>query len=239
MTGMTDDKSASSKKSGFKELTYAQVKEDAERRRPQVKTIAQAKAETLEKVRQLENFSREREKELASIKSKGIEIERLAHLDALTELPNHQAFVKEMQAELMRASRYSQEMCVCLFSIDKVDEIYDKYGPLTRDAISKVVANVIRTSTREVDICAIYNPVQFAIIFAQTQQAQAALVAERIRKRIGAQVISYNWENFSITASFGIASHPRHGNSYEELLAKALESLEYAIERGGDRVFCF
>lgn len=237
---MTDDKSASSKKTtGFKELTYSQVREDVERRRPQLKATAQAKSETLEKIRQLENFSKEREKELATVKSKGIEIERLAHLDVLTELPNHQAFVKEMQAELMRASRYSQEMCVCLFSIDKVDEIYDKYGPLTRDAISKVVANVIRSSTREVDICAVYNPVQFAIIFAQTQQAQAALVAERIRKKIGAQVISYNWESFSITASFGIASHPRHGNTYEDLLAKSLESLEYAIERGGDRVFCF
>ncbi len=237
---MTDDKSASTKKStGFKDLTYAQVKADAEQRRPQLKAVFETKPEILEKVRQLENFSKEREKELSLIKTKGIEIERISHLDALTELPNHQAFVKEMQAELMRASRYSQEMCICLFSVDKVDEIYDKYGPLTRDAISKVISNVIRASTREVDICAVYNPVQFAIIFAQTQQAQAALVAERIRRKVGSQVISYNWESFSITASFGISSHPRHGNTYEELLAKALESLEYAIERGGDRVFCF
>ncbi len=237
---MTEDKTATTPKSfDFKELTFAQVREDVERRRPQLKEILEAKADTLERVRRLESFSKEREKELSAIKTKGIEIERLAHLDALTELPNHQAFVKEMQAELMRASRYSQEMCICLFSVDKVDEIYDKYGPLTRDAISKVISNVIRTSTREVDICAVYSPVQFAIIFAQTQQAQAALVAERIRKKIGAQVISYNWESFSITASFGIASHPRHGGSYEDLLAKALESLEHAIERGGDRVFCF
>jgi len=237
---MSDDQTSANKKvADFKSLTFAQVREDVEQRRPQLREISQVKADALEKIKQLENFSKEREKELAAIKTKGIEIERLAHLDVLTELPNHQAFVKEMQAELLRASRYSQEMCICLFSVDKVDEIYDKYGPLTRDAISKVIANVIRTSTREVDICAVYSPVQFAIIFAQTQQAQAALVAERIRKKIGAQVISYNWESFSITASFGIASHPRHGGSYEELLAKSLESLDYAIERGGDRVFCF
>ena len=140
---MTDDKTATKKSADFKNLTFSQVREDVEQRRPHLKEILQTKADTLEKVRQLESFSKEREKELAAIKTKGIEIERLAHLDVLTELPNHQAFTKEMQAELLRASRYSQEMCICLFSVDKVDEIYDKYGPLTRDAISKVIANVI------------------------------------------------------------------------------------------------
>ena len=46
----------------------------------------------------------------------------------------------------------------------------------------------------------------------------------------------HNWQSFSVTASVGVASFPAHAESYDELLARSVEALEFALERGGDRV---
>jgi GGDEF domain-containing protein len=53
---------------------------------------------------------------------------------------------------------------------------------------------------------------------------------------MGNQVISHNWQSFSATASVGLAEFPDHANEYDELIARATEMMEHAIERGGDRV---
>ncbi|HNM50511.1 MAG TPA: hypothetical protein PKN86_12430, partial [Candidatus Obscuribacter sp.] len=59
---------------------------------------------------------------------------------------------------------------------------------------------------------------------------------ERIRQRVGNQAIVHNWHNFSVTASVGVASFPEHASDYDVLIACAIEALDTALVRGGDRV---
>jgi diguanylate cyclase (GGDEF)-like protein len=70
----------------------------------------------------------------------------------------------------------------------------------------------------------------------KTSLSSAALIAEKVRQKIGNQAITHNWQNFSVTTSVGIASFPEHAHEYDELIARATEVMEQAIERGGDRV---
>jgi two-component system cell cycle response regulator len=100
----------------------------------------------------------------------------------------------------------------------------------------RVVANVLRSTLRETDFAAKYASSVFVIVYPQTSAAAAAVAAERIRKRVAHQAINHNWQSFSVTASLGVASYPVHSESYDDLIARGLEALEYALERGGDRV---
>jgi diguanylate cyclase (GGDEF)-like protein len=100
----------------------------------------------------------------------------------------------------------------------------------------KITANVMRSALREEDMAAKYGTQEFAVILPQAGPAAASMVAERLRQRIANQAIAINWQNFSVTSSAGVAAFPAHADGYDELIARAMEALQWALERGGDRV---
>ncbi|HEY9678300.1 MAG TPA: GGDEF domain-containing protein [Drouetiella sp.] len=191
----------------------------------------------LNRVRDIEKASTPAAQMATISSARGEDIERLALIDGLTELYNYKTFLKELKAEVGRSQRYKHSVALCLMAIDDFEAVTQQYGPLTGDAVMKVVANVLRGAVRELDIPAKYSDNQFCVVLPQTHAAGASLLAERIRQRIGNQAITHNWQSFSVTASLGVAAYPTHAEEYDELIARASEALEYAIARGGDRVF--
>jgi diguanylate cyclase (GGDEF)-like protein len=164
------------------------------------------------------------------------DLDRLALLDPLTELHSHRAFLKELRAELKRAARYKYAIALCMFNVDGFDGVTQQYGQLTGDAVLKVVASVLKGSRSENDLAAMYGAPLFAWAMPKTDLSSAALIAEKVRQKIGNQAITHNWQNFSVTTSVGIASFPEHAHEYDELIARATEVMQQAMERGGDRV---
>lgn len=210
---------------------------DSKRRRGMPLTGYLGNLHVLERVRDLERMGNPAQQTATIASARSEDIERLTLIDPLTELYNYRTFLKELKAELSRSKRYKHSVALAILSIDDFDDVTRQYGQLTGDAVLKVVANVLRGALRELDIPARYTAHQFTIILPQTHAAGASLVAERIRQRIGNQAITHNWQSFSVTASIGVAACPAHANEYDELTACATEALDFAIARGGDRVF--
>jgi diguanylate cyclase (GGDEF)-like protein len=213
------------------EVDYAKIIEEIKDRR-QGTINYRAGEDMIDRVRAYEKA----ELALPPPSARGDGMDKLSLLDPLTELYNFRTFLKELKAELTRAKRYKQPCSIVLLTVDNFDEVVHQHGYVTGDAVLKVIANVMRTALREVDIPAKYGTQEFAVILPQTGPAGAALVAERLRQRIGNQAISLNWQSFSVTASAGVAAYPAHAGGYDELIARAMEALQWALERGGDRV---
>lgn len=192
--------------------------------------------QVIERVKELEQRSLLTNTQASLTAAKGEEIERLALLDTLTELYNSRTFLKEIKDELKRAKRYKRPVALCMLSIDGFRDITKQYGALTSDSVLKVIGTVIHGAIRDVDIPARYSAEEFAIIFPETNASGAAIVAERIRQRVGNQSITHNWHNLKVTASIGLAAFPAHAREHDELLARSIQALELAMQRGGDRV---
>ncbi len=193
-------------------------------------------SQVLERVKELEQRSLLTTTENKMSMVKGEEIERLALLDTLTELYNSRTFLKEIKEELKRAKRYKRPVALCMVTIDNFKDISRQYGALTSDAVLKVLGGVLQGAVRDVDIPARYSAEEFAIIFPETNSSGAQIVAERIRQRIGSQAITHNWHNLKVTASVGLAAFPAHAREHDELVARSIQALEMAMQRGGDRV---
>lgn len=164
--------------------------------------------------------------------SKIEEIERLALLDSLTELYNSRHFMKALDEEIRRAKRYKRPLSICILAVDDLLEIQAEYGTLLGDLVLKVVAGLLHMTVRDVDVPARYSCTELAAIFPETNLASAGVAAERIRQKIINQPISNNWQNFNVTASFGIAAFPTHGNDAKELVNECLQGLAHSKERG-------
>lgn len=193
-------------------------------------------SQVLERVKELEQRSLLTTTENKMSRVKGEEIERLALLDTLTELYNSRTFLKEIKEELKRAKRYKRPVALCMVTVDNFKDISRQYGALTSDAVLKVIGTVLQGAVRDVDIPARYSAEEFAIIFPETNSSGAQIVAERIRQRIGSQAITHNWHNLKVTASVGLAAFPAHAREHDELVARSIQALEMAMQRGGDRV---
>jgi two-component system cell cycle response regulator len=192
-------------------------------------------SQVLDRVKELEQRSILSNTHTSLTATKGDELERLALLDTLTDLYNSRTLIKELKDELKRAKRYKRPVSLVMVSIDGFKEVSRQYGALTADAVLKVVAGVLKTCVRDVDIAARYSGEDFAIVLPETNASGAAVVAERIRQRVGQQAITHNWNNMKCTASIGLASFPAHAREHDELVARATQALELAIQRGGDR----
>ena len=235
-TGTNTGTTATSTGQFSAEPLFTRVLADLRRNRPGLAERIAASSTVVERVRDYEKQTALHIQQVTLSTAKSEEIERLALLDPITELFNHRAFIKELKAELARAKRYKHPASLLFLSIDGFDELSKQLGPLTTEAIQKIVAISMRSALREVDVAAKYNTWQYAVIMPQTSAAGAAMLGERMRLKVGNQAINYNGQHFSVTASVGVASYPDHAMEYDLLIACAIEALETALLRGGDRL---
>jgi len=232
---MSIDTSQEQEQSSGPRPQIEKIVEELRSQRPQMQR-APVSEQTLQSVRDVEQAILAARSATTLSSATTDEMERLALLDKHTELYNCKTFMKELKDEIKRCRRYLRPVSVCIVSIDGFKDLVKQNGTLAGDAILRILANVIRTSIRDEDIAARYSPDKFAIIFPEMSPARAALLAEKIRGRIGTQAISHNWRNLKVSGSIGVASFPTNALDYDELIARALQALDVAVQRGGDRV---
>lgn len=192
--------------------------------------------QVIERVKELEQRSLLTSSNASVSNASGEDIEKLALLDTLTELYNSRTFMKEVKDELKRAKRYKRPVSLCMVAVDGFRDIQRSYGALTSDAVLKVIGGVLRGAIRDVDIPARYSADEFAIILPETNASGAAIVAERIRNRVASHGITHNWHNLKVTTSIGVAAFPTHAREHDELMARSVQALELAQQKGGDQV---
>ena len=162
-------------------------------------------------------------------------MEEMATTDGLTGLPNHRTFQKRLSLMLARAERTNKPLSVVLTDIDKFKNVNDTYGHPVGDEVLRRVAKVMAGQVRKVDIVARYGGEEFVMVLEDTDARGAALLCERVRKEIAAQLMSSDQGPFRVTISLGIASYPDDGVEKAELVDHADQALYSAKETGRNR----
>lgn len=158
--------------------------------------------------------------------------ELLARTDALTGLANRRAFDEVAQLEIQRAQRYGTPLTLVMTDIDHFKAINDSHGHDAGDYVLQHFAHILAASVRTIDLVGRWGGEEFAILMPGTDLAEAAQVAERIRKqversepRLAAGVCRY-------TASFGVAAFRPDMPTLASLFGRADLAL-YRAKRGG------
>lgn len=154
--------------------------------------------------------------------------------DALTELPNREAYDRRIGIELERAQRYGRRFCLVVADVDYFKSINDSYGHLAGDKVLKVLAKTIRQRLRRADFIARYGGEEFAILLPETEAQAALAVMDDICSQIRNCPFRFKSEPLKITVSFGIAEVSDVDDA-ESLFARADQAMYEAKEQGRDQ----
>ena len=163
-------------------------------------------------------------------------VERQALFDSLTGLANRRRLEETMRAELARAARFHDQVCVVIADLDDFKRVNDTYGHAVGDEVLKEFARALRSTVRESDVAGRWGGEEFVLVLTGTDTEGGARLAERARVAIESVTIQApNGDAVSVTASFGVAASSGAGG-VDELLAAADSALYQAKHAGKNRV---
>jgi diguanylate cyclase (GGDEF)-like protein len=159
-------------------------------------------------------------------------LERLAHLDPVTELPNRHAFNEKLQQLVVQTRKSSEGVALVLLDLDNFKVINDTLGHAHGDALLRATAKRLRSTLRSSDIVCRLGGDEFAVMIWPVQRPQEViLTAERLVDRL-AQPLMVGTQEIYVTASIGIATCPDDGTDVQALTSNADTAMYYAKRNG-------
>ncbi len=160
---------------------------------------------------------------------------RMAQMDGLTELLNHDTFSRFLGQEFNRAQRGEKALSLLFADIDGFKRYNDSHGHLYGDRTLRRVADLLRHSCRSYDIVARYGGDEFAIIAPDTDRSGSEILGRRICDAMATHPGNGEIEE-TVSLSIGIAAFPGDADSPTELLERADTALYSAKAQGGGRI---
>ncbi|QUQ69521.1 diguanylate cyclase [Kutzneria sp. CA-103260] len=168
------------------------------------------------------------------------ELEAAATIDVKTGLLNAVTWHHMATQELARTKQDRRATVgVLMVDLDHFKRVNDTYGHLAGDAVLKSVAAAVKGQVRADDAVGRFGGEEFVVLLPGVDDAGALVVAERIRKTVGALYVMSPQDGVPIaglTCSIGVAVHRSSGTTMERLLLAADTAVYRAKRTGRNRV---
>ena len=139
------------------------------------------------------------------VQAKNRQLEEMALTDPLTGLSNRRAIDIWVTRQLSAAARHDFPIWVAICDLDHFKKVNDTYGHDAGDIVLKAFAQVLKTNTRQSNICGRQGGEEFLEIITHVERENSIIAFERIRKQLEQQKFTVNNQSFSVTTSIGIA----------------------------------
>jgi two-component system cell cycle response regulator len=162
----------------------------------------------------------------------------MAITDALTGLFNRRYMESHLGTLIEQAASRGKPLSALVIDIDYFKAINDTHGHDAGDDVLRDFALRIKRSIRGIDLACRYGGEEFVIVMPETDMTVAAMVAERLRRRIAAEPFSIQQGSKAIpvTISIGIAGLRDKEDNAAGLLKRADQALYRAKRDGRNRV---
>lgn len=167
---------------------------------------------------------------------------RSGFTDVLTGWHNRRYLQVRLMEELARSRRDHSELVCLMLDLDHFKQVNDTYGHAAGDEVLRELAQRVEAQVRASDVAARYGGEEFVVLLPRTDVAAGEALAERIRRAVSAEPVSFDGEGrVTVTASIGIASvlpgeEEDLKTAGDSLLARADVALYRAKAAGRNRV---
>ena len=170
-------------------------------------------------------------------------LERQAHFDELTRLPNRARLAQLMDSAMRAADRDGYLLVVCYLDLDRFKPVNDRFGHAAGDRLLAELAGRLRGALRSrdqwADSAARLGGDEFVLLLRAGTIEEARLAVERVL-RVVAQpyLIDPAAEPVVVTASMGATVYPIDSSDAETLLRHADHAM-YGAKQSGRNGYLF
>lgn len=169
--------------------------------------------------------------DITDLKAHERELDRLAHHDALTHLPNRRLLGDRMQQTIAHAQRSGDTLAVCMVDLDGFKPINDTHGHEAGDLLLVEIAHRLTQSVRAEDTVARLGGDEFVLLL---KGGGTQVVLQRVLDTLR-QPIALPAAEVTVSASIGV-SYLRPGVlDGDSLLREADQALYQSKAQGRDR----
>jgi diguanylate cyclase (GGDEF)-like protein len=153
--------------------------------------------------------------------------ERLAaRTDFVTGAVNARFFNELLQMEIDRIRRYPHPITVVYIDIDNFKLVNDLYGHQIGDEVLRYIVSELQSQLRKTDIVARVGGDEFVLMLPSTQQQEAELVLDKVRRNLQDAMKRRNWP---VTFSMGVVTCVAPPYSSQQLIQMA-DELMYEVK---------
>ena len=166
-------------------------------------------------------------------------LDRMAHHDQLTSLPNRHYLTTFLPAAIEEARAGNTMLGVVFLDLDRFKHINDTRGHETGDKLLQEVARRLRTCVRDSDVVIRMGGDEFVVILRNVKSYdEVTLGANRIIESLNKPIV-IDQHPLQTTGSVGVSLFPRDGDNMGELLKHSDTAMYQAKDRGRNNVQMF
>lgn len=143
-----------------------------------------------------------------------------AETDLLTNLPKARRLFLQLEAEVSRAQRSAGKLTVIVCDLNSFKAVNEERGQLAGSMLLRSVARQFRSCCRPYDIVARMGGDEFVFLIPGLDEEGAPQRSEAILSAV-ASGCAESGAGVELSASLGVATYPKDGESAESLLAVA------------------
>ena len=167
------------------------------------------------------------------------QLQRIAHYDALTDLPNRVLLADRLQQALAQCRRKDSSVAVVYLDLDDFKTVNDSHGHGVGDALLVAVAQRMKDALREEDTLSRIGGDEFVAVLVNLEQAQSYQPAiERLLQAAAAPVV-VDGLTLQVSVSIGVTLYPQDRGDADLLLRHADQALYVAKQSGKNRYHLF
>lgn len=164
----------------------------------------------------------------------------LAERDPLTGLPNRRAMAPVLPRRIDEAQALGKPLALVFVDLDRFKQVNDTHGHAVGDAVLVEVGRRLASQLRGGDMVARHGGEEFVMLVPGADAAEAAAVAERLRRLLAETPVETAAGALPVTASFGYAvlrpDDPGGSAGVAALIARADAAMYRAKQNGRNRV---
>jgi len=159
------------------------------------------------------------------------ELEKLAYIDSLTEMPNRRYTEINLYARYNEMKRYGLAFGLIMIDIDHFKKVNDTYGHDVGDEVLKMVSKTLLDNARPYDIVGRWGGEEFLAIVVNITKEELYVTANRLRILVEQSMLTTTKNIIRVTISLG-ATLAQPADTTAKLI-KRVDKLLYQAKSSG------
>ena len=166
-------------------------------------------------------------------------LERIAHYDPLTQLPNRILLADRLGQAIAQSQRRKHSVAVVFMDLDGFKAVNDVHGHAVGDKLLIELSHRIKDALRDGDTLARIGGDEFVAVLADLEQVQSSEPVLRRMLVAAANPVQLGGVVVQVSASMGVTLFPQDGGDADLLIRRADQAMYAAKQAGKNRFHMF